>query len=88
MVLLINFLRIVQLVIFIRIVLTWIMPGRLPKGLRPIAEPIDKLLKKFQVLLPMGPGYIDLGPALCLLLLEGVQRVLIAATISAGGYGF
>ncbi len=85
---LLGFLRIFQMVIFIRIILTWIMPGRLPKGLRPIAEPIDKLLKKFQVLLPMGPGYIDLGPALCLLLLEGIQRVLIAATYSAGGYGF
>ncbi len=77
--LLIYAIRAVQLVIFIRVLLTWIMPGRLPEPLQKIADPIDRMLKVFRVLIPMGPAYIDLGPMLCLLLLEVIQRFLISA---------
>ncbi|MGM0599545.1 MAG: YggT family protein [Candidatus Rifleibacteriota bacterium] len=81
-VLIINLIRLLQLVIFVRVLLTWIMPGRLPEPLQKIADPIDRLLKVFQVLIPVGPGFIDIGPMLCLLLLEVIQRVLISAFYS------
>lgn len=70
--------RIIQLVVFVRIMLTWIMPGRLPKVVRPISDPIDKVLKKFQVLIPMRGAYMDLGPLLFLLLLVAIQHFLFA----------
>jgi len=77
-VLLINFLRVVQFIVFIRVILTWIMPGNLPVAVRPLTDRIDLVLKKFQVLIPAGPGYIDLGPMLFLLLIEVINRVLIS----------
>jgi len=81
-VLIVNLIRLLQLVIFVRVLLTWIMPGRLPEPLQKIANPVDRLLKVFQVLIPVGPGFIDIGPMLCLLLLEVIQRVLIGAFYS------
>jgi YggT family protein len=77
--LLIYALRIVQAVIFIRVVLTWVMPGKLPEPLQKIAEPIDRMLKVFQVLIPMGGAYLDIGPMLCLVLIEVIQRFLLSA---------
>lgn len=62
-----------QTIILIRVVLTWIMPGRLPPPLDLVAAPIDKLLRHFRVLMPAGPAYIDLGPMLCLILLHVLQ---------------
>lgn len=81
--LLINLIRLLQLVVFIRVLLTWIMPGRLPSPLHKVAEPIDRMLRVFQVLIPVGHGFIDIGPMLCLLLLEVIQRVLIGVFYSS-----
>ena len=80
--LLIELLRILQLVVFIRVILTWVMPGRLPPAIKPVTDRIDLVLRRFQVLIPMGPGYIDLGPMLFLLLIEVINRILIAVVIS------
>jgi len=77
-ILLVNLLRFVQIIVFVRVILTWIMPGRLPDAVRPVADRIDLVLRKFQVLIPAGPGYIDLGPMLFLLLLEVITRVLVS----------
>ncbi len=77
MLLIVNLLRIVQFVVFVRVILTWIMPGRLPAAILPLTNRIDQVLRRFQVLIPVGPGFIDLGPMLFLLLLEVVNRVLI-----------
>lgn len=82
MFLIINLLRLLQFIVFVRIVLTWIMPGRLPAVIQPVAAKIDLVLKRFQVLIPMGAAYIDLGPMLFLLLLEVIQRVLISLYLS------
>jgi YggT family protein len=83
-----NLIRLLQIVIFIRVLLTWIMPGQLPGPLQKVANPIDRLLKIFQVLIPAGGGFIDIGPMLCLVLLEVIQMVLRAAyfTLYAGGF--
>jgi uncharacterized protein YggT (Ycf19 family) len=56
--------------------------------LQKVANPIDRLLKIFQVLIPAGGGFIDIGPMLCLVLLEVIQMVLRAAyfTLYAGGF--
>ena len=83
--LLLELLRLVQLVVFVRVILTWVMPGNLPPAIRPITNRIDLVLRRFQVLIPMGPGFIDLGPMLFLVLIEVIMRVLIAIMYS--GYG-
>lgn len=85
--LLVELLRLVQFVVFVRVILTWIMPGNLPPAIRPITNRIDLVLRRFQVLLPMGPGYIDLGPMLFLLLIEVIMRVLINFTYSGAFSG-
>jgi uncharacterized protein YggT (Ycf19 family) len=82
LVLLINILRFIQLVVFFRVILTWIMPGRLPAIIQPVAAKIDTVLRRFQVLIPAGPGYIDLGPMLFLLLLEAAGRLLASFYLS------
>ena len=75
---LISIIRLIQLVVFVRILLTWFMRGPFPKGIRPVTDFIDKVLKKFQILFPMGQAYIDIGPILFFLLLEAIQQVLWA----------
>lgn len=85
-VLMIYLIRALQTVIFIRVILTWVMPGQLPGQLQKVAQPIDRLLKIFQVLIPAGPAFIDIGPMLCIVLLEVIQRVLIAAHYSIPGF--
>ncbi len=84
LILIINLLRLLQIVIFIRVLLTWIMPGQLPGALQKAAQPIDKMLAVFRVLIPAGQAYIDIGPMLCLLLIEVIQRVLISAAYIPG----
>ena len=79
---LINLLRALQFVVLIRVLLTWIMPGSPPRAIQPVTSRIDMVLKRFQVLIPAGPGYIDLGPMLFLLLIEVINRILIAVVIS------
>ena len=84
MLLLIELLRLLQLVVFVRVLLTWIMPGNLPALVRPAAARIDQVLRHFQVLIPAGPGYIDLGPMLFMLLIEVIMRLLYAL-LNPGG---
>lgn len=78
----VNLLRVVQFIVFVRVILTWIMPGRLPAIVKPAADKIDLVLKRFQVLIPAGPAYLDLGPMLFLLLLEVINRVLVNLYLS------
>lgn len=71
-------LRLLQLAIFLRVMLTWISPN--PGGMRNLrwfTDPMDRLLKPFSVTIPMGHAYLDLGPMLALFLIEGISRVLI-----------
>lgn len=85
LIIVINILRALQFVVLIRVLLTWIMPGNPPRAIQPLTSQIDKVLKRFQVLIPAGPGYIDLGPMLFLLLIEVINRILITLAFS-GGY--
>ena len=82
MLLLINLVRALQFIVLIRVMLTWIMPGNPPRAILPLTSRIDLVLKRFQVLIPAGAGYIDLGPMLFLLLLEVVNRILIGMVLS------
>lgn len=82
LIILVEVLRAVQFVVLIRVVLTWIMPGNLPRAILPVTNQIDRVLKRFQVLIPVGPGYLDLGPMLFLLLIEVINRILIGIIIS------
>lgn len=84
LILVIDLLRIVQFIVLIRVLLTWIMPGAPPKAILPLTSRIDKVLKRFQVLIPAGPGYLDLGPMLFLLLIEVVNRILITVAYTGG----
>ncbi len=71
-------LRLVQLAIFLRVMLTWVAPDpSAMRNLRWFTDPMDRLLKPFSVAIPMGPAYLDLGPMLALFLIEGISRVLI-----------
>ncbi|HOY67700.1 MAG TPA: YggT family protein [Candidatus Ozemobacteraceae bacterium] len=71
-------LRLLQLAIFLRVMLTWIAPDPYQaRSFRRFTDPIDRLLKPFSVAIPMGPAYLDLGPMLALLLIEAISRVLI-----------
>jgi len=84
--LIIKALRFVQIIVFVRILLTWIMPGQLPKAIRPISDPIDLVLKKFQILIPMGGAFLDLGPLLFLFLIEALQQFLIGLAYSGAPF--
>ncbi|MDD2997800.1 MAG: YggT family protein [Candidatus Riflebacteria bacterium] len=86
--LLIELLRLLQFVIFIRVFLTWIMPGQLPAAIRPVTNVIDDVLRRFRVLIPMGPGFIDLGPLLLMLLLEVIAMVLTSMAYSGFAYQY
>jgi len=79
--LLINLLRAVQFIVLVRVMLTWIMPSP-PRAILPLTSRIDLVLKRFQVLIPAGPGFIDIGPMLFLLLIEVINRILISVVLS------
>ena len=83
MLLILHLLRLVQLLVFVRVLLTWIMPSP-PRAILPITNRIDLILRRFQVLIRAGHGYLDLGPMLFLLLLMAVERFLIA--LATGGF--
>jgi uncharacterized protein YggT (Ycf19 family) len=85
MLILINLLRALQFVVIIRVLLTWIMPGNPPRAILPLTSRIDLVLKRFQILIPAGPGYIDLGPMLFIVLIEVINRVLIGIAMSGIG---
>lgn len=78
MILLLQLLRLVQLVVVARVLMTWIYPNPAHQPFRAVTQPIDKVLKPFRVTVPLGGAMLDLGPLLFLLLIEGLQRVLIA----------
>lgn len=85
---LIKLLQAIQFIVLIRVLLTWIMPGRLPPLLLPLTNRVDTVLKRFQVLIPVGQAYLDLGPMLFLLLIEMINRILIAVAYSGGRLPF
>jgi YggT family protein len=80
--LLLRGLRFIQFAVFVRILLTWVMPVPRQPAIRWFATTVDRVLKPFRVLLPMGGAYLDLGPLLFLLLLEAIQRIVIQLAYS------
>ncbi|MBF0546767.1 MAG: YggT family protein [Candidatus Riflebacteria bacterium] len=74
--LIIQLLRLFELLIVLRILLSWFVP-RGDRRLLVITAPIDSFLRFFRVLIPMGNMALDLGPILALLLLQAIERVLI-----------
>ncbi|PKL48060.1 MAG: hypothetical protein CVV42_11300 [Candidatus Riflebacteria bacterium HGW-Riflebacteria-2] len=86
LVVVINLLRALQFIVLLRVLLTWIMPGNPPRAILPLTSRIDRVLKRFQVLIPAGPGYLDLGPMLFLLLIEVINRILISLAVSGLPY--
>ena len=75
--LLFNALRLLQLVVFIRVLLTWVMPEIRDPTLRRLTDPIDRMIAPFRVVVPMGRAMLDLGPLLFLLLIEALLRVVV-----------
>lgn len=73
-----NILRVVQLLVLVRICMTWIYRERYSEPFKWFTGRVDRLLKPFRILIPMGPAFIDLGPLLFLLLTEGLMRVIVA----------
>ena len=77
MIILFQALRVVQLIVFIRVILTWIVPDPRNPMLRKFTEPVDRILAPFRVVIPMGGAMMDLGPLLFLLLIEAIMRVVV-----------
>lgn len=76
-VLVIYGLRLLELVIFIRVLLSWVSPDPRNRSLSWFTKPVDTILKPFQVVIPMGQAALDAGPLLALVLLQVLERVLI-----------
>jgi len=77
MVILIYLLRLMQTAVLIRVLLSWLTPNPNDERIAFFTRPLDKFLKPFQVLIPMGGAFMDVGPVLALLLLQVVERLLI-----------
>mgnify|MGYP001601287798 CR=1 FL=1 len=77
MLIIVQFLRILEMAILIGVLMKWFMPYPRQPALRKFSEFMDRILKPFQVLFPMGGAFLDLGPLLALLLLQMIERVLL-----------
>ena len=72
---LIPILQLLELLIFIRVLMTWFV-NPFDARFRFFTEPVDKILRPFRVLIQFGGGAVDIGPLLALVLIDMVQRVL------------
>lgn len=70
-------LRVVEVLILIRIVLSWIMPSRneFTELVYSVTEPI---LSPFRVMLPLGHARLDLAPIIVYFLIGIIKRVVIS----------
>jgi len=77
MIVVIHLLRFLQLVIIIRVFLSWVslFPGN--PYYRWFMAKTDLLLKPFRVVVPLGGAFMDLGPIFALLILQLVERLVI-----------
>lgn len=73
---LVGVLKLVQLVVVLRVLLTWFYPDPYNQPLPAVTKRIDNMLRPFRVRVPLRGAMLELGPLLFLLLLEGIQRVL------------
>lgn len=72
---LIPILQLLELLIFIRVLMTWFV-NPFDRRYKIFTDPIDAVLKPFRVQIQTRGGAIDIGPVLALLLLQVLQRVL------------
>lgn len=72
----VDVLRLIQFLILVRVVLSWLADPRDPKY-RWFNDRIDLMLKPFRVLIPMGNALMDLGPLLALLFFQALTSVVI-----------
>ena len=75
--LILNLLRLLELVILIRVVLSWMSPDPRGSSFSWFTGPVDSIMKPFRVLIPIGGGFLDAGPVLALLLLQMIERILM-----------
>lgn len=72
--------RVIEALIFIRIILSWVMPGggqnnEFGKFINDLTEP---LLAPFRVVLPLGNmGGLDLSPIILLFILDIVRNFVV-----------
>jgi YggT family protein len=76
-ILLIHALRFLQLVIIVRIFLSWVPLFPRNRYYRLFLEKTDTLLKPFRVVIPLGGAFMDLGPLFALLILQLMERLVI-----------
>ncbi|NLI79647.1 MAG: YggT family protein [Candidatus Riflebacteria bacterium] len=74
---LLHALRLLQLAVLARVILSWIDPFPRHPVVRKFTGFIDALARPFKVVIPMGPGMgLDLGPLFLLLVIEAVQQLV------------
>ncbi|RCK81245.1 MAG: hypothetical protein OZSIB_2114 [Candidatus Ozemobacter sibiricus] len=78
---LLHLLRILQLAVLGRVILSWIDPAPRHPWVRGYVRAIDALARPFRVVIPMGAVALDLGPLFLLLIIEGVQQLVARAAL-------
>lgn len=71
---LVPVLQLLELLIFIRILMTWFV-NPFDRRFKIFTDPIDRILRPFRILIQMGGGAVDIGPMLALVLLQVLERV-------------
>lgn len=72
---LVPVLQLLELLIFIRVLMTWFVNPFDPR-FKIFTDPIDRILRPFRVVIQVGGTAADIGPLLALLLLQVLQRVI------------
>ncbi len=75
--LVIKALRLLELLILIRVLLSWVAPDQRAQPMKFVKMITDPVLKPFQVVIPMGGVGLDVGPILALLMLQLVENILV-----------
>jgi uncharacterized protein YggT (Ycf19 family) len=76
MLILIDALRLLELAIVIRVFMTWVTVYPGDPRFSWFIGPMDKLLKPFRVVFPIGRAMMDLGPMLAIILLQVIISIL------------
>ncbi|MBF0500839.1 MAG: YggT family protein [Candidatus Riflebacteria bacterium] len=78
--LLVLVVKVMQLAILFRILLSWFVRDTYDRRLLTFTRTVDKFLKPFRVTIPMGAAgvFLDLGPILALVTLQMLESILIS----------
>lgn len=73
---LLRLIGLLELLILIRVLLSWVAPNRNSEPMRTVCRITDPIMRPFRVVIPMGQMGLDIGPILALLAIQLIRNIV------------